>query len=174
MQRHGWRSQGIEVSPDAVKAAERAGLTARNCDLMQAGFADGAFDLVTAWEVLEHLPRLLDQLREVGRVLKPGGKLVGSVPNIASWEAAMFGAQWQPLEIPYHLYQILRSAGFRLEHIEFIGVTHSWDASLEKRNHTPAASQPVLRAFGPPFYLFAAAAGRGARIKFTASVPRQT
>ena len=46
-------------------------------------FADGTFDLVAAFEVIEHLPRWRNLLTEARRVLKPTGLLVVSTPNKA-------------------------------------------------------------------------------------------
>ena len=45
-------------------------------------FADGAYDLVLATEVLEHLPSHAPVLAEVGRVLRPGGMFICTTPNI--------------------------------------------------------------------------------------------
>ncbi|HYD64516.1 class I SAM-dependent methyltransferase [Azospirillum sp.] len=50
------------------------------CDL--SAFADGAFDLVVSFETIEHLPDYRPFLAEVARVLKPGGRLIASVPNL--------------------------------------------------------------------------------------------
>jgi len=46
-----------------------------------AAFTDNSVDLVVSFETLEHLPDPLAFLAEVRRVLKPGGRLIGSVPN---------------------------------------------------------------------------------------------
>lgn len=53
---HGWDSQGIEISATAVKNARGVGLNVRQTMLLEAGFPSDQFDLITAWEVLEHLP----------------------------------------------------------------------------------------------------------------------
>lgn len=51
------------------------------------GFADGVFDCVTFQEVIEHLDRPVDAVREINRVLRLGGLLVLSTPNAnaAAW-----------------------------------------------------------------------------------------
>lgn len=45
-------------------------------------WSDGFFDMVTAWEVFEHVENPHHALREISRILKPGGLLIFSVPNI--------------------------------------------------------------------------------------------
>lgn len=49
-------------------------------DLTQLSFKDEAFDVVTTNEVLEHVPDLDAALREMARVLRPGGRHIGTMP----------------------------------------------------------------------------------------------
>ena len=53
------------------------------------GFEDSSFDCVTILEVLEHVREVWALVGEIRRVLKPGGKLVLSVPNAASIRIAL-------------------------------------------------------------------------------------
>jgi SAM-dependent methyltransferase len=48
-------------------------------------FADGSFDVVVAGEIIEHVPDPDALLREIRRVLRPGGHVVLSTPNVVSW-----------------------------------------------------------------------------------------
>lgn len=71
---------GIDISPRAIDVCRRAGLDARIMDAQNLAFPDSCFDLITASDILEHLPDEGGALREWHRVLKPAGLLVVFVP----------------------------------------------------------------------------------------------
>ncbi len=52
-------------------------------------FADASFDAVYAIEVFEHLARPFDVMSEIHRILKPGGKIIFSVPNILHMQSRL-------------------------------------------------------------------------------------
>jgi methionine biosynthesis protein MetW len=79
---------GTDISPVAVAAAARHGLKAACAGLDSAlPFASGSFDAAVCLEVLEHLFDPEKVAREICRVLRPGGRLLVSVPNVASWRS---------------------------------------------------------------------------------------
>lgn len=63
-----------------VVDVEGAGAPDVVADAQQLPFRDGCFDVVKATEVMEHVPDAATALRECGRVLRPGGRLVLTVP----------------------------------------------------------------------------------------------
>ncbi len=73
---------GVDVDRSALARAERLGIGTVWADLDQPlPFPDRSFDVVVAGEVLEHLRSPAQLVAEAGRVLAPGGTLIGSVPN---------------------------------------------------------------------------------------------
>jgi 2-polyprenyl-3-methyl-5-hydroxy-6-metoxy-1,4-benzoquinol methylase len=122
MKQQGWRVLGIDISPAAVTHARRhLGLDVLLGTLPHPDLAPRSFDVVTMWEVLEHLHDPLDTLRQVRRLLVPGGRLVVSVPNIDSLPFRWFQQDWIGLDLPRHLIHfapwtlplMLERAGFR-------------------------------------------------------------
>jgi ubiquinone/menaquinone biosynthesis C-methylase UbiE len=84
----GWETAGLDVNRDNVAAARSAGIDARFCDLNRdpLPFSDAEFDLIFAGEVIEHLVDTDGFLHEVRRCTKPGGHLLLTTPNLASFE----------------------------------------------------------------------------------------
>ena len=122
----GWDVVGVELSPTAsAHARSHFGLTVFNCDLVEAPLADGSFDAVIGWHVLEHVRNPKDQLLRLAALLKPGGVLGLRVPNIASFGARAAGQWWPWMCPPAHLWffssttlpRLLRSCGFEVNEV---------------------------------------------------------
>ena len=76
---------GIDAVAPAVETAVRRGIQARVGNLEERlDFPDAMFDVVFAGEVLEHIFAVEGLLTEIHRVLKPGGHLVATTPNLAA------------------------------------------------------------------------------------------
>ncbi len=101
----GWLVVGVETSAPAVKyAKEQVGLDVLVSTLNQASFPDESFDVLTMWDVLEHVYDPCTVLDEVARLLRPGGIFVVNHPNLDSLDRRLFGRFWAGFELPRHLY----------------------------------------------------------------------
>lgn len=95
-------------------------------ELEDAGFESNHFDVVTMWDVLEHLPKPRETLQEAFRILRPHGAICVETVNTACLNAKLLGQGWPLYAPPYHLFhfsldnlrEILRICGFRLVAIE--------------------------------------------------------
>jgi 2-polyprenyl-3-methyl-5-hydroxy-6-metoxy-1,4-benzoquinol methylase len=74
--------KAIDLSPRMVELARARGIDAEPGDVQQLQFADGEFDCVVANWVLYHVPDLDSALREIVRVLRPGGHLVATTVGV--------------------------------------------------------------------------------------------
>lgn len=70
---------GFEFYPDPFDGPKRFSLAVGNA--LSLPFVDGTFDVVVCSEVLEHIPDYKQAVKEITRILKPGGKLAVSVPR---------------------------------------------------------------------------------------------
>lgn len=121
MHRTGWEVQGVEPSASAARyAQERLGLPVFCGRLDEAAFPNASFDAVTLWDVLEHVHDPPAVLREIRRVLRPGGLLVMSLPNPDSLEARLLGQHWLGWDLPRHL-NLFRPPLLRI-HLEKLGI----------------------------------------------------
>lgn len=134
----GWEVAGVELNPAAAHyARNRLQLDVRTGTLEAAGFEAGAFDVVTMWDVLEHLPDPAATLRLAAQLLRPGGLLVINTPNLDSFDARVFGKYWIGYELPRHLSVFSRrtlealtaQAGFRTVDFRNLYGSHAWAMS---------------------------------------------
>jgi SAM-dependent methyltransferase len=82
----GGSARGVEIFPEQMQLARSKGIDVAAADLEndELPWADASVDVVVANQVFEHLKNIWLPLSEIGRVLKPGGHLVFSVPNLGS------------------------------------------------------------------------------------------
>jgi len=99
----GWDVQGVEFSESGVRVCRQANLPVHHGDLESAAFPGDSFDLITVRHVIEHIPDPQPFMRELVRVLKPGGRLVIETPNSQALGRAWLGGNWYANDVPRHL-----------------------------------------------------------------------
>lgn len=104
MKGNAWRLYGIEMEEStAQRARANTGAEVFVGNATDAPFLPGGFDVITCFDVLEHVYDPRDFMTKVLQWLKPGGIFYSMMPNIDSWEAGVFGSCWFGLELPRHL-----------------------------------------------------------------------
>jgi SAM-dependent methyltransferase len=105
----------------AVYARARFGATVLTDTLRPASYPPAFFDVITAFQVFEHLPDPPAALNTLVRFLAPGGLLLIEVPNIATWSVRLLGPRHRHF-VPDHLYffsartlgRLLQQAGLEI------------------------------------------------------------
>lgn len=176
---------GVETSSGAVQQARGRGLDVRQGELEDAAFEAGEFDTVLLSHTLEHVADPLAFMREVHRVLRPGGTVMLWLPNADSIECRVFGRFWIGYDAPRHLTTfsvgtlgtLLHLCGFRIVEVrhEAIGLEWAWGVRLLLHERFPAAEcvmcrmHPLLIVLCTPLAFVSARLRRSGRVRVMAT-----
>jgi 2-polyprenyl-3-methyl-5-hydroxy-6-metoxy-1,4-benzoquinol methylase len=111
--RAGWDINGIELAQPAVEIAQSFGLPVKRLDFFSDAIRPASHDIVTTFEVLEHLPDPINFLRRAADVVKPGGLVYLTTPNFDCFDRRFLGTAWPVIHrehLTYFTPQILISA----------------------------------------------------------------
>jgi SAM-dependent methyltransferase len=152
LRRRGVEVHGLEPSEFAAGYAATHGL-----HVFQGGVAEyrpgRVFDLITLWNVIEHMPDPAGDLSRLHDLLAPSGTVVILTPDAGSHQANVFGRDWAALEVPRHLQLfnasslsiLAANAGLSLVGVRrsrfdhyYIGVA-SWVSAIRRRGVLKAA-----------------------------------
>jgi SAM-dependent methyltransferase len=106
-----WHGLDLDASPEVAMRTRTDG-TFHSYDGVNIPFPDASFDLVFSKQVFEHVRHPDAVMREVARVLRPGGAFVGSVSALEPYHSFSL---WN--FTPYGWYRVLADAG--LQPVEF-------------------------------------------------------
>lgn len=84
LRRQGYTAEGIDVSPEMVQHAQKAGLAVRCGRITGLSWRKREFDIIIYNHVLEHIIDLENELAAVDRIIRSDGLLVVGVPNFNS------------------------------------------------------------------------------------------
>jgi len=118
-------AEGVDISEDALAFCRERGLEQVKLGAAERlPYDDGTFDLVTALDVVEHMDDDLAGLREMRRVLRPGGRVLLFVPTFMF----LWGLQddvsnhRRRYRMP-ELGRVLEQAGFEIERTTYANIT---------------------------------------------------
>lgn len=145
------RAVGTQIAKNAVEfSRNKLGLEIYDKDLLELSLDNANFDIITMWQVLEHVTRPEKYIERISNLLKNGGRLVIEVPNFNSWTRAITKKYWLGLDLDYHVtfftpaslsfllkkynFNIRTIHTFSLEYSTFISA-QSFVSLLTKTNH---------------------------------------
>jgi 2-polyprenyl-3-methyl-5-hydroxy-6-metoxy-1,4-benzoquinol methylase len=126
---------GLELDPEAARAAEAfcERVLVGDVETMELPLEPGSFDVVLCGDVVEHLRDPVAALGRLRPLLRPGGRLVLSTPNVANWaiRLALLGGRWRYTDRGIldrshtHLFtratlrEAVERAGYEVERIDY-------------------------------------------------------
>lgn len=119
----GWHPVGIEIGEYAAKyAREELDIEVHVCDLLDAPLEPNSFDVITMWNVIEHVEDPVTAMLHINSLLKPNGLLVFTTGNVDSYLGRLQGAHWRMYIPPIHVAnfsartveRMLKSTGFEI------------------------------------------------------------
>lgn len=162
MAEKGHEVRGVEVSDAiAARAVEHLGADRVHIGTLDSvpedkqGYARGSFDLVTMWDVIEHVPDPKQLLEEAKAMLRPGGHLILETQNVDSRFATLLGLKWHHFKHQEHIFhfnpgtvrRVLEQAGFEVVKLtsSFGGKYVSFDFIAERAARLNRAASLALR-----------------------------
>ncbi|MCK5440294.1 MAG: class I SAM-dependent methyltransferase [Maribacter sp.] len=96
-----WKVEGVEPNREAKMRAKEKGI-----DLYSGlgTLVDRKYNVITLWHVLEHLPNLDNQIKQLVSLLNENGTLIIAVPNFKSFDAQYYQKYWAAYDVPRHLW----------------------------------------------------------------------
>ena len=125
MKERGWQVSGLELNASVAANVRAGGFTVYEEPLEEVGLPTESIDVITMFDVLEHLHDPLGTLQEIHRILATQGVLIAGMPNGASLDRKLFGKWWIGFDTPRHLTvftpqtltQIIEKSGFKVERL---------------------------------------------------------
>ncbi len=189
----GWELFGVEINATAAQIGQSKNIAEIIVtSLEKGGYPDAFFDVITLWDVFEHMIDPSASLRELVRILKPDGTLIMRVPNGQSWEAKLLGRYWAGYEPPRHLYvfdpnslgRILQQSGMQVNSLEcnfggylvfLLGIGFRLaDSQLPlavQKRILVFLGNPIMRLFMAPLFWLLSRNQRGPLLDVTATLP---
>jgi len=134
MAAEGWQATGLDFSPAAHAIASSLPGDGRFLcgSLFDHDLEPGSLDVITLWQVLEHIGEPSEFLGRCHVLMRPGGLFAAAVPNLDGLSARLGGDRWWGLDVPRHLVHYtpstlcagLEQAGFRIARVNHLSLQY--------------------------------------------------
>lgn len=131
--KRGWQVFGTEFTDEAIAVCTRKNIKMTKGSIKAEAYPMGFFDVVTSFEVIEHINNPIEETIAYKTILRSGGVVYITTPNFNSISRLLLGSTWNVIEYPEHLCYYTRKTlkelfvqtGFRLENASTTGISIS-------------------------------------------------
>jgi 2-polyprenyl-3-methyl-5-hydroxy-6-metoxy-1,4-benzoquinol methylase len=148
-QEDGWKVHGVDPWEEGCRYAhEKFGIEAQAATLDEVGFPSNSIDVVIMLHVIEHLPDPSATLKEICRILKPGGMLVLETPRYDSLMFRLLGSRERSVRCSGHIFffttqtlaRITRQNQLTTERVSLVGRSLNlerlfWNLGVMSKSH---------------------------------------
>jgi SAM-dependent methyltransferase len=129
--KRGWNVFGTEYAQESIDHCAKKGIKVFKSDKLPAEFFDLSFDVVTSFEVIEHINTPNEEAAFVKKILRPGGAFYVTTPNFNSISRTLLKSKWNIVEYPEHLSyftpatlnQLMIKHGFKKKFVITTGIS---------------------------------------------------
>lgn len=116
----GWEVYGTEYTDKAIAKCREKGINMQQGKLDPAWFPEGYFDIISSFEVIEHINNPVEEVTNMCRLLRKGGLFYFTTPNFNALERYLLKDKYNIIEYPEHLsYYTKRTVNYLLTHQGF-------------------------------------------------------
>jgi len=99
----GWKVYGTEYSDKAIEVCEAKGIQMKKGELKVSDFEGTQFDVITSFEVIEHINNPQKEMKNTVELLRPGGLFYCTTPNFNALTRYYIGQDYNIIKYPEHL-----------------------------------------------------------------------
>lgn len=145
-----WNVYGTEFREQAVKKCSEKGINMKQGKLSSLNYTPDFFDVITSFEVIEHINNPTEEISAFNKILRQGGAVYITTPNFNSLSRHVLGNKWNVIEYPEHLCYYTISTlknlfwkyNFRMTAHETTGISFSrFIRSINKNNSSASVFQ---------------------------------
>lgn len=131
--KRGWNVYGTEYAQESIDYCAQKNIKVFKSDKLPEEFYKITFDVVTSFEVIEHINTPNEEAEFVNKILRKGGAFYFTTPNFNSISRFLLKEKWNIIEYPEHLsyftpstaHQLMMKHGFKKQFIQTTGVSIS-------------------------------------------------